>query len=125
MTRNDTAAPDLDALLAGARDEGPLPSDALIARVMADAVALQPRPGQGVSWEKPVGARWLDRLAALFGGGGALAGVSLALMAGVFIGISQPEPVVALTQAFWDETQSETVDLFPANVAVWEEATDD
>lgn len=126
MTPNEIDATNLDDVLAGARDTGPAPSDALIERVMADAAALQPRPVlPSVARAKPAGVRWLDRLAELFGGGGALAGVGLAMVAGVFIGISQPEPVAALTQVLLDQTLSDTVDLFPTDVALWEEARDE
>lgn len=115
---------DLDALLASARGYGPVPSETLMARVMADAVAVQPQP-----IERPLArttaakmlARWLDQLAAVFGGGGALAGISLAMVAGVFIGVVQPAPVAALTSALLVETQVDLVDLFPTDAALWEE----
>jgi len=119
---------DLDTLLAAARDDGPVPSDALVARVMADAVALQPRPGaRPVARPAPDASpvRWLDRLAAMFGGGGALAGVSLAMVAGVFIGVVQPVPVTALTSVLLVGGQLDSVDLFPTEVAMWEEPQND
>ncbi len=121
--------PDLDALLASARDEGPRPSEALMARVMADAVASQPAPRalpvarKVRPAERPAG--WLRRLSAVFGGGGALAGVSLAMVAGVFIGVVQPAPVAALTSALLVEGDLGTVDLLPAGTDLWEEQPDD
>lgn len=117
--------PDLDALLASARDAGPRPSEALMARVMADAAASQPAP-RGVPVARNVRpAGWLRRLSAVFGGGGALAGVSLAMVAGVFIGVVQPAPVAALTSALLVAGDPGTVDLLPAGTGLWEEQPDD
>lgn len=116
---------DLDALLAAARDTGPAPSQALIDRVMTDAAALQPRPAPVVRPVARGGVGWLGRLASVFGGGGALAGVSLAMVAGVFIGVMQPEPVAALTSALLVDTSLGTVDLLPAGADLWEEQTDE
>lgn len=128
MKANDMTDLDLNLLLAAARDDRPLPSEALMARVLADAVAQQPKPlahPLAVTPARAASTGWLDRLAAVFGGGGALAGVSLAMVAGVFIGIAQPAPVAALTSALLVGASLETVDLFPAEVALWEEQVND
>lgn len=131
MKANEMTDADLDALLAGARDHAPVPSDALMARVMVDAIAVQQnvvapaavRPRVASPAERsPV--RWFERLAAVFGGTGALAGVSLATVAGVFIGIVQPAPVAAVTSALLVEMHLETVELFPSETALWEEAAE-
>lgn len=115
---------DLDTLLSAARKADALPSEALQARVMSDAMALQPKQVPPVA-AQAVSVGWIDRLSALFGGGGALAGVSLALVAGVFIGVIQPEPVAALTSALMAEAQMDSVDLLPDAATLWEEVQDD
>jgi hypothetical protein len=115
---------DLDSLFDAAREARASPSPALMARVMADAVALQPKPVMRRG-RYPSPLRWLDRLAAPFGGGGALAGISFAMLAGVFIGVVQPAPVAALTSVLLTEVQYDTVDLLPGDMTLWEEAVND
>ena len=123
MNRSDS---DLDGLLAQMRGDDPDPSAALMARVLADAAAVQPRAGAAVSWitapalPMVVPSFW-SQLAGVFGGGGALAGMSLATVAGVFLGIVQPAPVAALTQAFASVTPLEQMDLLPGEDTLWVE----
>lgn len=128
MKVNEMTDHDLDRLLDAARGGGPAPSDALMARVMADAVAAQSRKVVRPALRIRQGYRslqLLDRLAAAFGGAGALAGVCSAMVAGIFIGIAQPAPVAALTSVLLTGTQVGTVDLFPTGVAFWEEQQND
>lgn len=83
---------DLDAVFAAARADGPVPSADLFARVLADAAALQPQPAQP---SRPQPRRgFLAALAAVFGGGPVLAGMCSAVMAGLFVGLVQPAPVL-------------------------------
>lgn len=116
MTRQQD---DLDTLFALARSADPAPSAALQARVLSDAAALQPVARARVA--VPL-ARigWLDRIAALFGGGPALAGLGFAALAGLFLGLAQPAPVALLTVALLANPAG-AVDLFPASDALWEE----
>lgn len=112
--RSDLGSTDLDDLLATAATRRMAPSDALMARVLADAMAEQPRVGQ-VQPSRPRAASpglWA-RLAELFGGGGALAGIGTAAVAGVVIGFAQPAGLGALTEAVWG-TPLETVELIPS-----------
>jgi hypothetical protein len=94
---------DLDILFAAARAERPEPSEALMARVLADALANQPAPVRAAP--APVIAPAapqrgpLAALADLFGGFGALAGMGAAAVAGVFIGFVQPDGLTALSDA--------------------------
>ncbi len=128
MKANEMTDFDLDAVLAAARDADPVPSDALMSRVMADALALQPRAvaqNRAQSGLAFTPLRWLDWLAAVFGGGGAVAGIGMALVAGVFFGIAQPAPVAMLTGVWLDETLSDGLDLFPAETAFWVEPQND
>jgi len=124
MKANEMTDHDLDSLLAAARTADRAPSPALMARVMADAMALQPKPAS-----RPVlraaPSRWFDRLAEVFGGGGALAGISFAMLAGVFIGVVRPEPVAALTSALLTGARYEAVELLPGDAALWEETGND
>ena len=112
--RSDLGSTDLDDLLATAATRRMAPSDALMARVLADAMAEQPRAVQ-VQPSRPRAASpglW-SRLAELFGGGGALAGIGTAAVAGVVIGFAQPAGLGALTEAVWG-TPLETVELIPS-----------
>lgn len=110
----------LEDLFAAMREERVPPSDALMARVLADALAHQPRPALPVAVEvgAVVGAGaglrpglW-RRLAGLFGGAGALAGMGTAAVAGLFIGFVQPEGLSLLGDAVLG-TPLETVELIP------------
>ena len=108
---------DLDDLLAQARTvEPPLPSR-LVARIEADALAEQ--RGWAADIRRPAPRprrRWTGWVAAL-GGGGVLAGLATATLAGVWLGVAQPAPVLALTQtmsdAFNSDAMLEQVELIP------------
>jgi len=117
---DSTAQSDLDTLLAGLRAADAPPSTALQARVLADAVAVQAtapaRPAM-----RPARRTAFRTLAEIFGGGGALAGMSLAAMAGLFIGVAQPAPVASLTEALLAEEPLDTLDLLPETDALWTE----
>ena len=79
---------DLDDLLATAARQAPAPSEALMNRVLADALALQPQaPGP-----RPVATEpgFLSRLAGLFGGMPALAGLGTAAVFGLALGYLSP-----------------------------------
>ena len=84
---------ELEGFFAAARAAGPAPSEALMARVLADADAAQPRAVAAVA---PVAAsasrwrRWLMALSAAVGGGAMATGLASAAMAGVFIGYAGP-----------------------------------
>ncbi len=100
----------LDDLFAAARSTTPPPSEALMARVLADAMEMQPRAVVAVAPAVVRGPGVLSRLAALFGGAGALAGMGTAAMAGLFIGFVQPEGLSVLGDAVLG-TPLETVEL--------------
>lgn len=115
---------DLDRLLTAARGAGPAPGPDLMARILADAAAVQPKASPR---RQPAPRRqgWLTGIATIFGGGGALAGISFAMLAGVFVGIVQPAPVAALTQAFAEQEVVDSVDMLPSEAALWAEDQDD
>lgn len=104
---------DLDGLLALAALQAPRPSDGLMDRVLADAMASQLRPP--VIAPRPATTGRLARLAAMFGGAPVLAGVVSAAIAGVAFGYLDPETTGLLTDSIASGlTGSEALDLFPS-----------
>ncbi|OYU40040.1 MAG: dihydroorotate dehydrogenase [Pseudorhodobacter sp. PARRP1] len=103
---------DLDDLLTGAKAVSMPPSDALMARVLADAATVQAgfvavRPAVVVAR-----AGWLARLAAVFGGAGSLAGVSAAAVMGLVFGFVQPDGIGAVAD-IWVGSDVAQLDLMP------------
>jgi hypothetical protein len=124
---------DLDFLLARmAAEPRPLPGPALMARLLEDAARLQPpgpMPAGGARPPaipalpaRPAAPRggWIGALADLFGGRGALAGMMLATIAGLWLGVAQPISLSTLTGAA--ETPLESLDLFAGSDRLWTEA---
>lgn len=108
---------DLDDLLAAARADRPTPSPALMARVIADADRLQPRPALRAAPAARSRPGFLAVLAEAFGGRGALAGMAAATLAGVWVGAAQPAAFSVLTAGVWP-TESVSVELIPDLFAV-------
>ena len=105
---------DLDDLFAEAKQAAIQPSDALMARVLADAAQVQVRPvavAVAVAVVPPR-AGWLAGLAALFGGAGSLVGVGSAAVAGLFFGFVQPDGLGAVAD-IWAASAVDQVDLMP------------
>lgn len=98
---------DLDSLFAEAARQRPYVPPALLARVEADALALQPRR---VVAPRPRTSGVWHRLVHAFGGGPALAGVCSAAVLGLALGYANPLAVDYLT----GEAGGEVIDLFPA-----------
>jgi hypothetical protein len=113
---------DLDSLFAQARGAAaPLPAD-LSARLVAQAEAMLP-PATG---PKPGSARgqrgWLSGLRGLLadlGGGPGLAGLSVAGVAGLWIGFVQPEAVAGVPGLLWEGAAS----VSPTLAGLRDEAT--
>lgn len=97
---------DLDDLLAQAARRPAVPSEALMERVLADALALQP----AAPVMRPVTARpgFFTRFAGVFGGGPALAGLGAAAVFGVALGYLSPTTLNYLTG-----TSTDTAEFFP------------
>lgn len=96
---------DLDRLLAAAAQRPIVPSEALMERVLEDALRLQPvtprpsvRPRPGL----------IARLAGLFGGAPALAGLGTAAVFGLVLGYYSPTTLDYLTG-----TTTDTAEFFP------------
>lgn len=97
---------DLDDLLALAARNGPVPNSAFMDRVLADALAAQPKPAATPERPKPAGL--LSRLASAFGGGAVLAGVTSTLLLGLAVGYLNPATLDYLTGG-----TAEALELFP------------
>lgn len=99
MTRNREQQQDaaLEALLEAARREPPVPSDALMARVLADAQAVQPA-GRGT---RAAPLRLRRAVLGLLGGGRGVGGLLTATLVGFWIGVAPPEGLPDLAATFW------------------------
>jgi hypothetical protein len=105
---------DLDALFSAARAAPPVPSQALMARVMADALAEQPNPVAAGAVTAPARrVRFWEPLAALFGGIGPLAGMGGAAVAGLLIGYVQPTGLASVSDVFLGATL-DSIQLMPS-----------
>lgn len=107
---------DLDDLFAGAKAASMQPSEALMARVLADAAQVQMAQVQ-MAQVRPVvagvpRAGWFAGLAALFGGAGSLVGVGSAAVAGLFFGFVQPDGLGSVAD-LWAVSAVDQVDLMP------------
>jgi hypothetical protein len=114
--RTESEMTELDDLFAEARRSAAGPSDAFMARVLADAMAEQPEPARiapAPARAAPGRVGAFDWLAGLFGGGGVLAGMGAVAAAGLLVGYVQPAPVTAVAGAFLSGTSIETVELIP------------
>lgn len=101
---------DLDDLFSNAKAGALQPSDALMQRVLADADREQPQ-AQTVARSTASSAGFWAGLAGLFGGGGVLAGIGSAAVAGVFLGFVQPTSITSLADAW--ATNSTALELMP------------
>jgi hypothetical protein len=102
---------DLNNLFAQARSRTPLPSPALMDRVLADALHHQPQPS--LLPVRTVARRGLwTRVVRQIGGMPTVAGLCSAAVMGLAIGYTDPTTVDYLTIGFASDTL-DTVDLFP------------
>lgn len=93
MTMTNPNDDKLDALFAQARTAAPEPSVDLMARVLADAEAVQPKSAVETAPEGGFWARFMDAI----GGWPAASGLAAATVAGVWVGIAPPASVEDLT----------------------------
>ena len=108
------ATDDLDDLLALARGQAPAPSEALMARILADAEAIRlgrrpvavPRPRRG----------WLAAL----GGWPALGTLVASSLLGVSIGVAQPSSLSSVTGAVLGEAVTVSTGLDVDLLSLWE-----
>jgi hypothetical protein len=111
MTGKDA---ELDQLLAGLGAVRPTVPDALMARILADAAAVQDvgQPAHAPMVHGPQGSLWA-RIAAAVGGGKGLAGLGTAALVGIVLGFLQPAPIADLSSTVWGQTVDVSVDLLP------------
>ncbi|MGR3436497.1 MAG: hypothetical protein ACU0CO_16690 [Shimia sp.] len=93
MTGTDRTKEGLDALLAEMEAEAPV-SEALTARLLADAAAVQPSTPAAAA-PRPM------RLRRVLGGWPTLGGLVAAGLAGVWIGAAPPPPLEGLADTLW------------------------
>ena len=99
---------DLDDLLAIAARRPTQPSEALMERVLADGLALQPQAAAFRPAPPATRPGLLARLASLFGGAPALAGLGSAAVFGLALGYYSPA-----TLDYFTGTTADTAEFFP------------
>lgn len=106
---------DLDQLFAAAKVESLQPSDRLMARVLADGIAAQPKPAvvQAKAPAPPVRQGFWAMLSEAVGGRGVLAGIGTVAAASLMIGYFQPTSLSMVTGGLYD-TPLEAVDMVPS-----------
>ncbi|MHC0054421.1 dihydroorotate dehydrogenase [Actibacterium sp. D379-3] len=105
---------ELERFFAAARQAAPMPSEALMARVAADAAAqMQVASAAAPRRDRP---GLLAGLMRQIGGWPALAGLATATVAGVWIGYAAPGEVGPLTAGLWpgEDAGYDVVDLIPS-----------
>ena len=110
---------DLDALFATAAEQRAIPSAQLITRIMQDADHEQPQPRIVVAAQVAPAKGWFATLADWFGGGVSLAGMSVAALTGLYLGVAQPTPVLALTELITGQSTIDTMEVLPSTGALW------
>jgi hypothetical protein len=112
---------DLDQLLTTASQQRDLPSAALVARIVQDADRVQPQPAARFSAPPAAAPRlgWFAVLADWFGGGVPLAGISAAALVGLYLGVAQPTPVLALADLVTGQTSMERLQVLPETGTLW------
>ena len=110
---------DLEHFFAESRLDSPMPPVALIARILADADAVQASRAMPTlpPEQSRNSRRWFGWTAAI-GGNAVFAGLATAAVAGFWLGIAQPMPVSALAPGFLDVFAAgaglEAIELIPA-----------
>ena len=117
---------DLDALFAEAALTQVEVSAGLASRILADADRLQPKPQpivRPVISAKPHGGAfgWVLGFTDVLGGMRAVAGLSLAGLMGLYLGVAQPVAVQSLTALMSGTTTVDQIDLLPATGTLWAE----
>ncbi|MGX0877128.1 hypothetical protein ACSSV4_001812 [Roseovarius sp. MBR-154] len=98
MTDKDRAGQGLDVFFEAARRHPPAPSPDLLARVLAEAEALQAATARPAPAPAPH-AGLAARLYRLLGGWPAMAGLATAALTGLWIGTALPEGLIGQAEA--------------------------
>lgn len=110
--QNNPTGAEIDALLAELAAAEPEPGQALLNRMMADAEAVSAVQFAPVPKSRP--SVWSEILAAI-GGWGAVAGLSTATFAGVWLGIAPPDAMPDVSQWFLNDSTISVLDGFNPN----------
>lgn len=114
MTDTDKDFRDLDAFFNSARENAATPSDGLMVRVLADANQVQ--AGFSTQEKKHVRRGRLIQLFAVLGGWPAIGGLTAATVAGIWIGVSPPDSLSGVAQAYLDANSSAyLIDVVPGS----------
>ncbi|OYX42261.1 MAG: hypothetical protein B7Z02_12605 [Rhodobacterales bacterium 32-67-9] len=116
MTDPDRDDEFLEGFFRAARDARPEPSEALMARILADAEAEMPRAPEPMPVTRPAGggAGTLSWIAAAVGGWRGIGGLATATVAGLWLGYAGGADAGFLSGGIWpaDEAAA-TVELMP------------
>jgi hypothetical protein len=118
MTQDDDLVGELFREAVQAR---PQPSPQVMARILADAAAAQPRPAAALpagAARPAAGPGWLAVLSDWFGGGLPLAGMTAAAGVGLYLGVAQPAIVLTLAETL-TQPAIERVELMPDQTGLW------
>lgn len=114
---------DLDSLFAAARADAPRPPASLTARVLADAGAEMTAPAAPAmphpAARPPFWADLWARLSGAIGGGGVMAGMVTATLAGFYIGFAEPVDTRLLSSVMGVAAE---IDMMPGIDALLDEA---
>jgi hypothetical protein len=110
---------DLEDLFAEAREQSLPDSEALMAKIMADAFTHLPRtPALPLRREVVHKSGFWSRITLALGGKGVLAGLCTAMVAGVMLGFTQPSSLATLTDSIFVQTPLDDVELLPGIDAI-------
>jgi len=102
MTKQNADNEMIESLFAEIRDgEDPVPGDALLSRIMADATSQQRQAHPPIRTAKTHRPGFISQLINAFGGWPALAGMTTAAAAGLWIGIYPPALIDNLASDIW------------------------
>jgi hypothetical protein len=105
---------ELELFFEAGRAAAPVPSAALLERVLADAQAHQPQRAPAVARPAPGRRTWAGLLAAL-GGWPAVAGLASVTVAGIWLGYAAPGGLDGVTAALWPAQDGyDVVDMIPS-----------
>lgn len=108
-----TELDDLETLFSAAATQAAAPSPALLARIVQDADRLQ------TAVPAVIRKGMLAALADWFGGVVPLAGMSVAALTGVYLGVVQPTPVLALANLVTGQTTIDNLEVLPTTATLW------
>lgn len=110
---------DLDRMFATASQGRAAPPASLLTRIVQDADREQRALHAAPVYAEAVPKGWFAALADWFGGGLSLAGMSAAALIGVYLGVAQPTPVLALADLVTGRATIDSLEVLPATGTLW------